>query len=323
MALTLPKFLVRIKSFLDEIYIPFLGISLWKMFGVYGNGIFKNQIGKQAAAISWAFFMSLFPFLLFMLSLLPMLPHYDKLQFYIFEILIPKILPANILPDVTGYLQNYIIPNLKGINNVSLIFALIFGTNGTHSLINGFNANTDLQRNFFKEYLISIIITIAFIALIVLTMLGIYYSEVVLKLFTPNYDISWFVKNLSKIIGFFSFPVFYFILLSLFYWVGCLKITTWKQAVPGAVFTTVLFILLTYLFAIYLRNFAQYNVFYGSIGSILIAMIWVNINMILILLGNELNIAIKKVRIEKMMADEMEQDIAELNQDNLPEQSFS
>lgn len=282
------------------------------MFGVYAKGIFGNQIGKQAAAISWAFFLSLFPFILFLLSLLPYLPHYDKLQFYIFEVLMPNILPANILKDVTDYIQNYILPNMKSLNNISIILALIFGTNGTHSLINGFNANTDLKRNFFKEYLVSISVTVAFIALIVLTILGIYYSEVVLKLFTPEYNISWFVNNLSKIIGYFSFPFFYFILLSLFYWIGCLKITSWKQAVPGAILTTILFILLTYGFAIYLKNFARYNVLYGSIGSIIIVMVWVNINIVLMLLGNELNIAIKKVRVEKMMAEEMEHDFADI-----------
>ncbi len=305
MAVKTPKILTKIKKFLSSIYIPFLGISLFKLFEVYGSGIFKNQIGKQAASISWAFFLSLFPFLLFMLSLLPFLPHYDKLQFYIFDVLLPNILPENILYDVTDYLENYIIPNLKNINNLTILFALIFGTNGTHSLINGFNENTNLKRNFLKEYTISMVITIAFIALIILTFLGIYYSEVVLKLFTPNFELSWLVQNLSKIIGYFSFPVFYFVLLSLFYWVGCLKITRWKEAVPGAVLTTILFIALTYFFAIYLSNFARYNVFYGSIGSIIIVMIWVNINIILILLGNELNITLKKMRLEKMIADEM------------------
>lgn len=305
MAVKTPKIFTKIKNFLNGIYIPFLGISLLKLFEVYGSGIFKNQIGKQAASISWAFFLSLFPFLLFMLSLLPLLPHYDKLQFYIFDVLLPNILPENILYDVTDYLELYIIPNLKNINNLTILFALIFGTNGTHSLINGFNENTNLKRNFLKEYAIAMAITIAFIGLIIVTFLGIYYSEVVLKLFTPNFEISWLVQNLSKIIGFFSFPLFYFVLLSLFYWVGCLKITRWKEAIPGAVLTTILFILLTYFFAIYLSNFARYNVFYGSIGSIIIVMIWVNINIILILLGNELNITLKKMRLEKMIADEM------------------
>ncbi len=305
MGIKIPNFLIKIKKWLDGIYIPFLGISLYKMFEIYGSGIFKNQIGKQAASISWAFFLSLFPFILFMLSLLPYLPHYEKLQFYIFDVLLPNILPENILGDVTDYLRLYIIPNLKGLNNLTILFSLIIGTNGTHSLINGFNENTNLKRNFIKEYAIAIAITIAFTGLIVLTFLGIYYSEVVLKLFTPTYDVSWFVNNLTKIIGYFSFPFFYFVLLCLFYWIGCLKITSWKQAVPGAILTTVLFILLTYFFAIYLSNFARYNVFYGSIGTIIIVMIWVNINIILMLLGNELNLAIRKVRMDKMIADEI------------------
>ena len=316
MALKIPKFLVKIKNFLEGIYIPFLGISLYKMFEVYGKGIFKNQIGKQAASISWAFFLSLFPFILFMLSLLPHLPHYDKLQFYIFDVLLPNVLPANILKDVVDYLQSYIIPNMKGLNNITILFSLIIGTNGTHSLINGFNENTNLKRNFVKEYAISIVITIAFTVLLILTFLGIYYSEVVLKLFTPKYDISWFVDNLTKIIGYFSFPFFYFILLTMFYWVGCLKITKWKQAVPGAIFTTILFVLLTYFFAIYLSNFARYNVFYGSIGTIIVVMIWVNINIMLMLLGNELNLTIRKVRLEKMIADEINSSKEEIDIEN-------
>lgn len=215
-----------------------------------------------------------------------------------------NILPANMQKDVTGYINDFIIPNMKNISNLTIVFAMVFAVNGTHSLINGFNLNTNLKRGVVKEYLVSFAITIAFIFLIIASLLGVYYSEVVLKLFTPQVNISWFVANLTKIIGFISFPIFYFILLALFYWVGCLKITSFKQAMPGAILTTSLFILLTYFFAIYVKNFARYNVLYGSIGSIILVMVWVNINVILMLLGNELNIAIKKVRVEKMMADE-------------------
>ncbi|AYO57468.1 hypothetical protein CO230_04620 [Chryseobacterium sp. 6424] len=305
MGIKTPKFLLKIHAYLDDLHIPFLGISLWKMFEIYGQGVFKMQIGRSAASISWSFFLSLFPFILFLLSLLPYLPHYDKLQFYIFEVLMYNIFPAHIQQDITSYIQGYIIPNMKNISNLTIIFAMVFAVNGTHSLINGFNLNTNLQRGVVKEYLVAFAITIAFVILIIASLLGVYYSEVVLKLFTPEINISWFVKNMSRIIGFISFPVFYLILLALFYWVGCLKITSFKQALPGAILTTVLFVVLTYIFAIYVRDFARYNVLYGSIGTIILVMVWVNINIILILLGNELNIAIKKVRVEKMIADEM------------------
>jgi len=311
MAKKIQRFFSRIQKFFDGIHIPVLGISLWKMLSIYLDAIFKNPLGRQAASISWSFFLSLFPMILFFLSVLPFMPHYDKLQFYIFEVLMPKVFPSHMQSDVTGYIQSSLIPNMKSISNFTILLSFIFATNGCFSLINGFNRNTELQRGFVKEYLLAMLITICFLSLVCLSIFGIYYSEVVLKLFTPAYDISWFTKNLTKIIGFISFPLFYFILLTLFYWIGCIKITRLREAFPGAVLTTVLFVILTYFFAIYVANIARYNVLYGSIGSIILVMVWVNVNVFLVLMGNELNLAIKKVKLEKLIREEMNSDATE------------
>ena len=305
MAKKIQRFFSRIQNFFDGIHIPVLGISLWKMLSIYLDAIFKNPLGRQAASISWSFFLSLFPIILFFLSVLPFMPHYDKLQFYIFEVLMPKVFPSHMQSDVTGYIQSSLIPNMKSISNFTILLSFIFATNGCFSLINGFNRNTELQRTFVKEYLLAMLITICFLSFVCLSIFGIYYSEVVLKLFTPAYDISWFTKNLTKIIGFISFPLFYFILLTLFYWIGCIKITRLREAFPGAVLTTVLFVILTYFFAIYVANIARYYVLYGSIGSIILVMVWVNVNVFLVLMGNELNLAIKKVKLEKLIREEM------------------
>ena len=313
--LKLPTFLRKIHRFLDGIHLPMLGISLWEMFDIYVRGVFKNRLIAKASAISWSFFLSLFPFLLFLLSILPYLPHYDKLQFYIFEVLMHNVFPAHMHADVTNYITKSIVPNMKSISNFTIIFALIFATNGTFSLIDGFNDHTEEKRTDVYEYILSFFITIGFIAIIFLALFGVYYSEVVLKLFTPEYDISWFVDNLSKIIGFVSFPSHD---RALFYWVGTAKIARFRQALPGAFFTTVVFVITTYFFAVYVSKFARYNVLYGSIGSLILLMVWVNLNVILLLLGNELNIAIRKLRIEKILADEMKHEIEEYQQ-SIPE----
>lgn len=320
MTVKTPKFILKIHEFLDNIHIPFLGVSLWKMFEIYIQGVFKDRIGRKAAAISWNFVFSLFPFILFLLSILPYLPEYDKLQFYIFEVLMHNIFPGKIEGDVRSYIQDNIIPNMKSISNFTIILALVFATNGTFALIDGFNENTEEKLNDVKEFIIAFFITIGFISVVLLSIFGVYYSEVVLKNVTPKYDISWFVDNLSKIIGFISFPLFYFLLLTLFYWAGTVKITKFKQAIPGAIFTTVLFILTTYLFAIYVRNFARYNVLYGSIGSMILLMVWVNVNVYLLLFGNELNLAIRRVRIEKLISDELKRETESFQQENNEEQ---
>lgn len=308
MAMKVPKFILKIQYFFDDIHIPVLDISLWQMFQIYISGIFKGKIGRKAAAISWSFTISLFPFLLFLLSVLPYMPHYNKLQFYIFEVLMHNVFPSNMENDVRGYIETNIIPNMKGISNLTIILALVFATNGTFSLINGFNENSEEKLTDVKEFILSFFITIGFITIVFLALFGVYYVEVVMKLFTPAYDVSWLVNNLSKIIGFVSFPLFYFILLTLFYWLGTVKISRFRQAIPGAILTTVLFVLTTYIFAIYVKDIARYNVLYGSIGSMILLMVWVNVNVYLLLFGNELNMAIRKLRIEKILSDEIKKE---------------
>ena len=219
-----------------------------------------------------------------------------------------NVFPSNIEGDVRGYIETNIIPNMKGISNLTIVLALVFATNGTFSIINGFNENTDEKMTDVKEFILSFFITIGFITIVFLTLFGVYYSEVVLKLFTPVYDVSWLADNLSKIIGFVSFPLFYFILLALFYWLGTVRITRFRQAVPGAILTTVLFVVTTYGFAIYVKNIARYNVLYGSIGSMILLMVWVNVNVYLLLFGNELNMAIRKLRIEKLLSDQLKKE---------------
>lgn len=231
MSIKVPRFILKVQEFFDDIHIPVLGISLWQMFQIYISGIFKGKIGRKAAAISWSFTISLFPFLLFLLSVLPYMPHYDKLQFYIFEVLMHNVFPSNMEGDVRGYIETNIIPNMKGISNLTIVLALVFATNGTFSLINGFNENADEKLSDVKEFILSFFITIGFITIVFLALFGVYYVEVVMKLFRPAYDVTWLVDNLSRIIGFVSFPLFYFILLTLFYWLGTVKITRFRQAV--------------------------------------------------------------------------------------------
>ncbi|MGL6128876.1 YihY/virulence factor BrkB family protein, partial [Chryseobacterium artocarpi] len=97
----------------------------------------------------------------------------------------------------------------------------------------------------------------------------------------------------------------------LFYWLGTVKIIRFRQAIPGAILTTILFVVTTYIFAIYVKDIARYNVLYGSIGSMILLMVWVNVNVYLLLFGNELNMAIRKLRIEKLLSDEIQKETIE------------
>ncbi|WP_392438000.1 YihY/virulence factor BrkB family protein [Cruoricaptor ignavus] len=279
--------------------VPAFGISFAEFFRIYSGGISDIKIGKMAAGISWAFFMSLFPLILFLLSLLPYLPHYEELQEYILTVLLSNILPENVYGQVRNYIVETFIPNIENLSPLTVLLSLIFATNGTHQLVDGFNHN-QVRRSFIKDYSVSLLITSLFIAALILSILGIYYAEVVTKLLNSEKNLSWIAENLTAIISFVSFPLFYFLLLSGFYWLGTERIHRWVHALPGALLTTVLFMLVTYLFAIFLKNFARYNVLYGSIGTMIALMVWVNLNIIIILLGNELNLSVRKMKNTKV-----------------------
>lgn len=295
-----------LKNLLNGIQIPFLGVTLWQMLGLYWRGISSVKIGRKAAAISWPFFLSLFPMLLFLLSVLPYMPHYDRLQFYIFDVLIPNILPVTVQRDVIAYIKDFISPTAANTGgNFTLILTLFFASNGVFSFVDSFNEESKEKFSDVREYLISIGVTMGFIILLFLSIFGIYYSEVVLKLFTPTIQQSWLVQNLTRIITFLWFPLQYFFFLSLLYWIGTNEIKRFKQALPGALLTTLLFFLTTYFFAIFVQNFARYNVLYGSIGTVILIMVWLNVNVYLLLLGNILNLAIRRARIDKLFSDQI------------------
>ena len=207
----------------------------------------------------------------------------------------PRILPDHMLEDVTGYIEQNIMPNIAQMSLFTIALVLIFATNGTYALINGFNHDTDTQRGLIREYLLAFLVTASFTVAIVMCLLGIYYAEVVFKLLMPEYPSNWFFSNLTVIIGYFSFPLVYCLALALLYWVGSVEITRFKQSIPGAILTTVLFMVVTYFFAFYVSEIARYNVLYGSVGSMILLMIWVDVNVVLIMFGNELNLAIKRI----------------------------
>jgi len=69
------------------------------------------------------------------------------------------------------------------------------------------------------------------------------------------------------------------------------------------------------------KNIARYNVLYGSIGSMILLMVWVNVNVYLLLFGNELNMALRKLRVEKLLSDELKKEASHY-QSNNSEPSF-
>ena len=274
------------------------GLTLYDLLELYGTGILKGTFSSRASAIAYSFFMALFPFLLFILNLIPYVP-IDRFQTR-FLVFIEELLPAQTAEFFYPTIADIAVNARGGLLSVAIIFALFFSANGVNAIFSAFeySFHVTINRNFFKQYGVAVLVAIFLALLLLLTVGVIVYGEyVIANLVGKSYlsdDVFW-ITTLQYTV----FVVMIYIIIATLYYFGTKEGKQFKFISIGAVVTTLLFVLTTYLFTIYIDNFSNYNELYGSIGALLIMMLYIWINANLLLLGFELNISLQRLKDKK------------------------
>ena len=184
--------------------------------------------------------------------------------------------------------------------SIGLLLAFYFSTSAVSSFFRGFNMGDKEfgQVSFIKEQLYSILVMIMFVALLLLSIVLMTMGQRLLSMFFVKIhfynDFVIFLINLLRwLIAIFALIV----AMSLLYHFGDPRSKKFKLFTPGTLLFTGLFIVGTLLFNFYISNISTYNVLYGSIGGLIIFVMWIYFNCILILVGYELNKSIAKARI--------------------------
>ena len=266
------------------------GFSLYELLNLYFTGILKGSITTRAGSISFSFFMAFFPFLLFVLNLIPFIPidNFDQIFLDLLESLIPKESSAffhDIFIDINSNKRS-------GLLSTTLFFSIILIGSGVNSVFAGFSDSYHIEfsRNFIKQYLYAI-------------MVG--FILVVVVLFATVFSIAFdflIARDISIISYLFLFLKYVFLMIvaliafSSLYFFGTIQGRNLRFISPGSFMTTFLLVISTYFFGIYIDNFANYNELYGSIGALIIMMLYIWINSISLLLGFELNVVIYKLK---------------------------
>lgn len=285
--------------FLKKIKLPGLeGLSLYDLLELYIIGIAKGALTTRASAIAFSFFMALFPFLLFVLILIPYIPIEGfKTDFLVF---LESFLP----PNTSDFFLHNIFENIDqsqrgGLLSSVFILSIALMANGVNAVFSGFeySYHEQLTRNIFKQYLyaLGIALILAFLIILTIAFLGyfqIYVVQGLLNAFAvDSQNVFW--ANLAQYV---FFIVMVYLATATLYYYGTQEGKHSKFFSIGALFTTLLIILSSYLFGIYIENFGQYNKLYGSIGALLILMFYLWLNANILLLGYELNASLNKLR---------------------------
>jgi len=278
-----------------KIKVPGLeGMSLYDVLEMYAIGIVKGALTTRAGGIGYSFFMAVFPFLLFILTLINYIP-IDGFQDALMEF-IKDALPPETFGAVKPILDDIILNQNNGLLSFGFIASIFLMTNGVNAIFGGFEYSYHVKevRNVVRAYFISLGVSIVMTLFLMLTVaLSIFYGIGLKKLNTENFIVSDFWLKFGTGI---LFVFMIFTIISMLYHFGTKSGKYSSFFSPGAIFTTVLSIFTFYLFSIYVTEFSKYNELYGSIGTLLILMLFVWLNAIILLLGFELNASIYSLR---------------------------
>jgi membrane protein len=279
-----------------RIKVPGLeGMSLYDVLEMYFIGIVEGALTTRASGIAYSFFMAIFPFLLFILTLIPFVP-IDGAQEGLLSI-ISDVLPPKTFDAVDTVIIDIIKNQYGGLLSFGFIGSIFLMTNGVNAIFGGFEFSYHVKeiRNVFRAYFIAMLVSLVIVAFLLTTVVIIIFFELILK----NYvTLGWLDDNLIwiQLVRGSIFLAMIFTTVSMLYHYGVKEGKYSRFFSPGAVFTTFLSVLSFYLFGYYVTEFAKYNELYGSIGTLLILMLFIWLNAIILLLGFELNASIYSLR---------------------------
>jgi membrane protein len=280
-----------------KIKVPGLqGMSLYDVLEMYIIGIVEGALTTRAGGIAFSFFMAVFPFMLFILTLIPYIP-IEGFQEGLFSF-IKEILPPQTFEAVNVVLGDIINNQYGGLLSFGFLLSILLMTNGVNAIFGGFEYSyhiTDV-RNVFKSYFVSLGVSLLMsLFLIVIITTLILYQVALSKIDEQGWfntsDLNLFYIGKNAV-----FLVMIFTIVSLLFRYGTKQGKEVKFFSAGAILTTVVSLCTFYLFGIYVVKFAQYNQLYGSIGTLLILMLFVWLNAIILLLGFELNASLYALR---------------------------
>ncbi|WP_353778000.1 YhjD/YihY/BrkB family envelope integrity protein [Winogradskyella sp. 3972H.M.0a.05] len=287
-------------KFLKQIKLPgFEGLSIYDLLEIYIIGIVKGALTARAGAIAFSFFMAIFPFLLFTLIVIPHIPIEGfREEFLMF---LESFLP----PNTSDFFFQNIFENINtgrgGLISSVFLLSIFLMANGVNAVFSGFenSYHEQLTRNVFRQYLYALGVALILALLLITTVavfgyFQIYVIEGVLESMGHNDQAeNAFWINLGKYL---FFIIMVYMATATLYYFGTREGRHSRFFSVGALLTTLLIMLTSYLFGVYIENFSQYNELYGSIGALLILMFYLWLNANILLLGYELNASLNRLK---------------------------
>ncbi len=291
----------KVVVYLLNISFPgFAGVSLYGVIRFFYTRLMNESIALRSAATAYSFFLSLFPGLIFLFTLIPYIP-IENLHQEIIN-LMNQYMPANVFDTIETTINDIILKKRGRLLSLGIVLSIYFASNGINTLLVAFNRR--LMRAWWKKYMISILLTFAISFMMLIAISFQISGELFISHFRDSmlFGGSWVIHG----IWFFKLLITLFMsitAISLLYYSASIREERFRFFSPGAYLATILVVLVSYGFGYYVENFAQYNRLYGSIGAIIVLLIWLYLSALSLITGYEFNQSIMKAKAQASKKD--------------------
>lgn len=285
---------------LNELVLPgFDGVPISHVISFIIKGLRKGVLVTRASSIAFNLLLALLPASIFLFTLIPYIPipNFQQELLRLFE----SILPANAFSVLETTIIDIVTNKSGELLLIMFIATVIFSTNGIHAVIHAFvvSAHTFKTRSWLNQRKISIVLLI--IVVLMFSMAGsllLFGKWAVNRLVVMHILKRNLVIYVVILLKWLLIVLLLFLAISFLYYLAPAKRTGFRFFSPGSTLATLLFILTSLGFSAYVNSFGQYNKLYGSIGTLMVILVWLYLNSIAILIGFELNVSIMAARAE-------------------------
>ena len=279
------------------VYLPgFQGLCLHDVLLFFANQIQWQSLTERAAAISYNIIMALPPSLLFLFTIIPSLPFIPKksIKIQLHEFII-DVIPSKVHnDDIINFVDQFIDNTRVDLISFGLLFSLFFASNAMMGFIRSFNRDYPgfEKRKGLAKRGIAIKLTILIFGLFFTYLVLIITQGRVLDLIVQNR----FWNNFIYYSRWVLIVLLVFMVIALIFRYAPSVQKRWRFISPGAVLATILSLVASVGFSLFVNNFGRYNALYGAIGTIMVLTALIFINAIALLIGFELNVSINSLR---------------------------
>lgn len=252
-----------------------------------GNRIANHHLSAYAAQAAFFTVLSFFPFIMSIINLVQFLPVSDTDITNMILSFIPEVFSEYVEPIITETLAN----SNGAVLSISVLVTIWCASKGVMSVKNGFNTITDYRKstNYIVIRLVSTIYTLIFAFALIFIVVVMVFGNRILHTLMVEYE---FLADIGIYFGAFRLIIVICVLL-LFFLIFYRFLPDQKDnmlhCMPGAILSTFGWIIISLAFSIYIDNFNNYTVMYGSLTGIILTLLWLYFCMYILFIGSELN----------------------------------